>query len=357
MRSFPPVAILGVLIFLLTAAGCSSFSGSSRAPSAAKTQPAQTQPSPASAAKKRAEQMAAALAKSQANSPGPRRIRWNQRPAPATQPAKPKRAPATQPAKTKPAPTTQPIVRKPPRLSVQQLLHQLTDRIAKSDQSASQKAVTALGLSFASPDWQMSQRLLAGLSDSQLKQIEKLHQLTALFARQIQHGTADISRDAIAAQLNQIFGQQPISIHTLKLCKSVSGFGVYDPFAHHTFLAGTDHKMIVYVELRHFRAVKQADGRYKVQLKQQIFLFDRSDGLLVWQHKPVQIVDKSRDLRHDFFVVQLIDLPANLSVGKYRLKVRITDEQGNSLDEKTTDLQIVADKSLLNSNSQDNGGG
>ena len=43
----------------------------------------------------------------------------------------------------------------------------------------------------------------------------------------------------------------------------------------------------------------------------------------------------------------MIRLPARLSVGKYLLKIRITDQHGGSLDEATMPIQIVADQALV----------
>ena len=69
----------------------------------------------------------------------------------------------------------------------------------------------------------------------------------------------------------------------------------------------------------------------------------------MWKQPATQIVDESRNKRRDFFVVQLIRLPARLGVGKYRLKVRINDLHGGSIDETTLPIQLVADKTILTS--------
>ena len=61
----------------------------------------------------------------------------------------------------------------------------------------------------------------------------------------------------------------------------------------------------------------------------------------------VQIVDRSRNRRRDFFEVQLIKLPPQLSVGKYWLKVRVTDLHGNYIDETSLPIKIVADQALV----------
>ena len=89
------------------------------------------------------------------------------------------------------------------------------------------------------------------------------------------------------------------------------------------------------------------EGQREVRLTQELILYKESDGLAVWRHEPTQIVDVSRNRRRDFYVVQMITLPARLSEGRYRLKVRLTDQHGDSVDETTLRVQIVADSGLL----------
>ena len=57
--------------------------------------------------------------------------------------------------------------------------------------------------------------------------------------------------------------------------------------------------------------------------------------------------DRSKNVRRDFFVVQRIDLPANLNVGKYLLKITIEDLVAQSTDQANIPIQIVADPNLV----------
>ena len=75
-------------------------------------------------------------------------------------------------------------------------------------------------------------------------------------------------------------------------------------------------------------------------------LYNDSDGLPVWRQKPVSIKDESRNARRDFFVVQIIQLSSRLTVGKYDMKITITDELGEQVDETSIPIEIVADPSL-----------
>ena len=107
-------------------------------------------------------------------------------------------------------------------------------------------------------------------------------------------------------------------------------------------------RQIVYVEVEDFVAAPTDDDKREVRLTQELILYKESDGLAVWRHEPTQIVDVSRNRRRDFYVVQMIALPARLGEGRYRLKVRLTDQHGDSIDETTLSVQVVADAGLIN---------
>ncbi len=65
-------------------------------------------------------------------------------------------------------------------------------------------------------------------------------------------------------------------------------------------------------------------------------------GLNVWSDKTTPITDRSRQRRHDFFVVRMIRIPANLTIGRYLLKVTLVDQQASRVAEATVPIQVVA---------------
>jgi hypothetical protein len=65
-------------------------------------------------------------------------------------------------------------------------------------------------------------------------------------------------------------------------------------------------------------------------------------GLPVWQDKTEQSPDFARRRRHDFFVVKKTRLPANITIGRYLLKVTVVDQQANRVAEATIPVQFVA---------------
>lgn len=359
MRHLPSLTRLlymSMLMAALTAAGCSST------PKAADDAEAQSAAAPsasddvAAEAEAYADRLAAAMT-ARHGSDEPPDVRWlepgSEMPAQVAVPTRPLPIPEAADATPSPADPVQaaaePVAAEPAPVpaSINELLRQLQVRIEASDRPALTKALQAATLSLLDPSQPLDRRLLESLTFADQALVERYHQVMTLLLAQLDDGKAGLDRASIDARLDALFGQQPISIRTVQLCRRVMGYGLYEPFEGTTFLAGRDQKMIVYVELDDFQTREQDQEQFEVKLEQEISLFNESDGLAVWRNEAVQIVDASRNRRRDFFVVQLVTLPARLSVGKYRLKVRVTDLHGGSLDERTVPVEIVADESLV----------
>lgn len=143
---------------------------------------------------------------------------------------------------------------------------------------------------------------------------------------------------------------EPLEITTATLCSRVEGFGNYTPMSA-TWLAGRAHRTIVYAEVDHFasRLVRTPSGgeTFEVRLTQELQLYHDADGLLAWRMPPQDVRDTSRNRRRDFFVVQMIDLPSSLSVGRYQLKVTLRDEATRQTSETVLPILVVADEELI----------
>ncbi|MEM8739629.1 MAG: hypothetical protein AAGG38_14295 [Planctomycetota bacterium] len=251
----------------------------------------------------------------------------------------------------------------PSSLSRDQLLAAIMDQLRASDDPALAQAVTAAALSLAHPGRKIDPRLLDPLKPMQREAVERLHQLflnihdQATAASQtdgqslpggaVASGGGGFDRKTLDRALADAFGSMPVTIVHADLCRSVSGYGIYEPLAGHNFLAGQANRAIVYVEVEDFDTQAADQDQREVRLTQELIVYKEDDGLAVWRHEPTDIVDVSRNRRRDFYVVQMITLPARLSAGRYRLKIRITDQHGDSVDETTLRVNVVADPSLL----------
>lgn len=236
-----------------------------------------------------------------------------------------------------------------------ELLEELAHQIKHSDDPVLAKAVIAAAVSLADPNLELDDRLLETLKPMQREAVQRLQRMfVSLHHSASSPGAARsaatgglFDRKALDEALADAFGEAPITIVHADLCRSVAGYGVYEPMGSHNFLSGRANRAIVYVEVEDFAAAKIDEDQREVRLTQELILYKENDGLAVWRHEPTQIVDVSRNRRRDFYVVQMITLPSRLSEGRYRLKVRLTDQHGDSVDETTLRVQIVADAGLL----------
>lgn len=260
--------------------------------------------------------------------------------------------PAPEPATEAPAPA--PVVEAPPA-STDQLLSQLMERISGSDAPALDRAIDAATLSVLAPEQTLDEELLKSLGYEQRDLVERYHQVLGVLTQSLSTAEGTLDRAAVDKKLDELFGYDPIRIRRVELCKRVTGYGIYEPFENNSFMAGRENKAIVYVELDQFQSSELGEGQFEVKLQQELALFNESDGLAVWRNEPVEIVDNSRNRRRDFFVVQLVTLPPRLSVGKFRLKVRVTDLHGGAIDETTVPIEVVADEKLVQGGSKAGG--
>ena len=276
--------------------------------------------------------------------PKPKDVKWIELdpPAPAKEPR------VATPAPPKPAPTA-------PKSNADRdaALSQLMEQIKSGNDPAMSRALSAATIKALDPTKTLDAEDLKSLTDAQREQVTRYHELVRQLMSQLAAGGRSADSERLINDLRTLItAGEGLKIRQVQLCRRVNGFGVYDAFEKNVFLAAREAPMIVYAELDRFKSVKGADDSYVVTLSQEIVLYNESDGLAVWRQPAVEVVDKSRNQRRDFFVVQLIRLPARLSVGKYVLKVRIIDTQagnGGSLDEVSVPIQIVADPSLVTS--------
>ncbi len=142
---------------------------------------------------------------------------------------------------------------------------------------------------------------------------------------------------------DRLRAQSDLTIPTIALCKRVDGFGVYEPIDPARFGAGREHPVIIYSEVANFDSHRNDKQMWETKLTISQVLYTES-GLAVWPAKQdvKTITDLSRNRRHDFFLVKVIRLPASLTIGRYLLKVTITDQQANRVAEATLPIVITA---------------
>ena len=134
--------------------------------------------------------------------------------------------------------------------------------------------------------------------------------------------------------------QSDLSIPKIALCSSVKGFGQYEAIEPR-FPANAEAKAILYCEIENFSAQLNDQQQWTSELKLEAVLY-AEDSLQVWSDKAERVLDSSRNRRRDFFIRKFVTLPKNLGIGRYLLKVSVTDEQANHIAESTLPITVVA---------------
>jgi hypothetical protein len=152
-----------------------------------------------------------------------------------------------------------------------------------------------------------------------------------------------------------------LALGEVAICQRVDGFGRFTPLASNAFFAGKPAAMILYTEIENFSqkpsmetpgaAAGGAGAQWSVELGQTVRLYYEVDGSEQLVIPETVVRDASRSKRHDFFLVQRIDLPRTLTVGNYVLKVTVRDAGGGAgggaVAERIVPIRIVADASAV----------
>lgn len=242
---------------------------------------------------------------------------------------------------------------------VARLSAELAARLAEKAETDERPIGALLALSsleFAGPglsrDAQPNSRLTPAEADALHAWAEGVRQAASeIDAGATGDEAAEVIRRALAGALDRAAAGGSVGIARAALCTKVDGFGRYTEFPGRSVLAGRKQRAIVYVELDRFghRPSSGPDGEagFTVELTQDLSLYHEADGLLAWRKGEQEISDFSRNRRRDFFVVQMIDLPETLTIGKYALKVRVRDRATGAEAEASLPIEVVAQGALL----------
>jgi hypothetical protein len=134
-----------------------------------------------------------------------------------------------------------------------------------------------------------------------------------------------------------------LTIPTVAFCTKVTNFGIYDEMPPGMLRPHQANNVIVYWEVKNCRMDETDDGRFHASLSSRLELFT-SDGKTLWVDEQSRIEDYSKQRREDFFLAQLITLPANLAPGDYILKVSMTDLLASKTNQATHPFTIAGEQ-------------
>ena len=129
--------------------------------------------------------------------------------------------------------------------------------------------------------------------------------------------------------------------------KSMFDEGVYTPIEPARFVSGFNDEMCAYCEVENFASQLDSNKQWETRLKMDLVIYS-DQGLELWsanksdKNSSGLVVDRSRNRRHDFFVIQRFRLPKTLVIGRYIMKVTVIDQEVNRVAENSVPLEIVA---------------
>lgn len=210
-------------------------------------------------------------------------------------------------------------------LTVDQMLEALNTRVAESpDDTAALWELRMLQLAVG--DDQAAREVPEGLSTEYAALLRGVIDVIVAGRAALDNPVtaSDAALQAVDDLRNVLRERADLLIPTVALCTRVQAFGVYDELASDALAAHQPNRAIVYVEIGNFMSEKTGDGRYRTALADELEVLTAS-GQSLWRHEEPEIIDLSRQQREDFFLAQMITLPATLGPGEYVLKVTIQD--------------------------------
>ncbi len=236
-----------------------------------------------------------------------------------------------------------------PEQRKQQLLEELVGvlgELALSGDGPGSSALALAGLEAVRPDALSALKGQGVLSEAEVASLDAARELfRAMSARGGIADPGEVSSvlDRIRRDLDARAG---LRIARAELCTSVTGFGRYETFSANRFIAGRAQPVIVYTEIDRFghRESRGSDGapRYEIELSQRLELYHVADNLNTWNRAAEMDKTVSRNLVRDYYLINQVTLPANLSIGKYHLKVVMRDLVSGNLAETIIPIEIVA---------------
>ena len=200
-------------------------------------------------------------------------------------------------------------------------------------------------MSMIDPQRAIDPQSVPDLTEKERELLAKLQEFFASLGRSLENNsdTEAAIVEAVAKLREALVNQPALRLPAAVLCTRVGGFGDYTPFEKYVFLAQSQQKAILYLEIADFISELNGKGEHVTQIAQQLTIYSDSDGIPVWKEDWQTAVDVTKVKRQDFFTVQVITLPKALSVGKFHLKVRVRDEKSQAEAETSIPFEMVAD--------------
>ena len=236
-----------------------------------------------------------------------------------------------------------------PEQRKQQLVEELVGvlvNLARTGDAPGSAALALAGLETLRPQALEELKAEGLLSDAEIASLDAARQM--FDALHTDGGIADPARisDVLERIRQDLVARAGLRIARAELCTRVLGYGRYETFDSNRFVAGQPIQVIIYTEIDGYthRETTGPDGepRYEVELSQRLELYHIADDLNTWNRAAESDKTVSRNRVRDYYLINQVTLPRNLTIGKYHLKVVMRDLVGGSAAEAIIPIEIVA---------------
>lgn len=145
---------------------------------------------------------------------------------------------------------------------------------------------------------------------------------------------------AAGAHLNEAAAElaelSSLSLRNLRFCKTVYGFGAYEPREAATFSAG--EKLLLYVEVENYSTRASEEG-LKTSLASRYRIVN-AEGGIVDEHEFPVVDDTCLSRRRDFHIQYEVPLRKAMAPGQYRLEISMEDRFGEKTGKNSVDFVV-----------------
>ncbi len=147
--------------------------------------------------------------------------------------------------------------------------------------------------------------------------------------------------DALERLRGLLRAKADLKVPNVQLCRSIEGFGRYEPIVPASFKAGGKNRVLLYIEVDNFHCDKTPSGLYRTLLSVRESLLNKG-GEELWSAKDDNIEDLTRQKRRDFYLtIGPLAIPKSLGPGEYVFKVEVEDVLGGKMNSNVVRFKMI----------------